>query len=170
MLAAIALVALPADALAKHKSKAPKPAPGTWMMTGDSGQTSGSFTVSAGAKSVSNLQIAISSSAATDCGTGTVTVAGPEYTRVVKGGPGNKREYIVGKGDTVVPEYAYVPKPIAVNVALDGKTFAGELEIAFRGAKATGDIGIAILSYTNPAYPASYGPCEFDDNLAPPAA
>ena len=125
--------------------------------------------MAAGAKSVSNVQITVSSSAATDCGTGTITITGPERTHVTKGGPGNKPEYIVGKGDTVVPQYAYVPKPLTVNVTVDGKTFPGQLMIAFRSAKATGHVGIGIVSFTNPAYPASYGPCAFDEDLVPPA-
>jgi hypothetical protein len=167
--AAAALVAVPSDALAKHKHKAPKPAAGTWTMTGESGQSSASFTVAAGDKSVSNVQITVDSSAATDCGTGTITIAGPEPIHVVKGGPGNKSEYIVGKGDTVVPQEAYDAKPLTVSVTLDGQTFTGQLLLAFRGAKATGDLGIGRVVFTNPAYPAGYGPCEFDETLTPPA-
>jgi hypothetical protein len=166
---ALALAVLPDAALAKKKSKTPKPAVGAWTMSGDPDATSASFTVGAGDRSVTNFQIAIDASvAATDCGTGTVTVAGPEPMHIVKGGPGNKSEYIVGKTDTVVPQEAYEGKPISASVSVNGTSFEGQLLIAFRGATATTkDVGVAELIYTNPAYPASYGPCEFNFNIAP---
>jgi hypothetical protein len=159
------MATLPAGALAKKKSKTPKPTVGVWTASDTTGF---SFTVDAGDRSISNLQVVVGTGAATDCGTGTVTVAGPARMHVVKGGPGNKSEYIVGKSDTVDPGYAYEGKPIKASVSVNGTTFGGQLLIAFRNAKAgTKDNGIAELIYTNPAYPASYGPCEFNFNIAP---
>jgi hypothetical protein len=125
---------------------------------------SGSLTVAANRRSVSAVQIVVGPQAVTDCGSGTITVAGSAPMHVVRGGPKHRPEYLVGHNDPVVAEEAYEPKPLTVSISLDGQTFNGQLLVAFR---LLGASSIGILAFTNPAYPASYGPCEYQFTLAP---
>ena len=171
---AVALVALPALARAKHSQTAPKPAVGTWTMKDGNGYQplSASFTVDAGDTSVSNIQIIAPDLGATCSEEGggappstVITIAGPEPMHIVNGGPHNKPEYIVGYSDkpTVIgPTGGF--KGLTVSMTEDGgQAFQGQLALAFRSAKdpghrsrsqlgsSTSDFGVFYIVFTNPA-------------------